>query len=565
MEQRGVINVNKDLLNIVAARRNKMTGKGFIDSQMTARVNENSNAANVENPKGTQGVVKPRMRNMGIQYLNFDDNNMHETMKVVSTNGDLVSSSLRVLCVPGMANVVALLGVPLNTLGDIDNLTKAIDLGKLEVWSTLPSENRTEVMETIWAMWDDFLTENPNATSGYSSNPGKIDVGIGESLTCVEGVAAFFRVPIKTQVDYENFAKGIEKGTYEVWSKLTREQRKAILKTARDGWNNLVELKKKATMFDKQSGEVSLDDLIIKIINVNEKSSSYVSAAGGSILDPIKPKSNFRSLSSDNLFEGVNISIPRKIVKTVSSRLANTLYGYFIGKRIAFPVVEYFVRTGGKPWMICKSPIILKKWNISTGLCMDELTRIPMWVKIRDVPIQAFTEDGLSIIASKFGKPIMLDSYTSSMCIESWGRSGFARCLIEINAEDVLQDSLNIGIPCEGDGFSIETVSIEYEWKPPRYDLCKIFSHSHDCCPKKVLIPNVESSNVITPNVVNTSTVPTPLVEKTNDVFQIVGKKKKKGKSKSNVVGPSIKQNVRYEPKAYTSTPKKITTPLLYI
>ncbi|GKC07643.1 hypothetical protein Tco_0999253 [Tanacetum coccineum] len=53
--------------------------------------------------------------------------------------------------------------VPLNTLGDIVNLTKAIDLGKLEVWSTLPSEKHS----------------------------GKSDVGIGESLTCVEGVAAF--------------------------------------------------------------------------------------------------------------------------------------------------------------------------------------------------------------------------------------------------------------------------------------------------------------------------------------------------------------------------------------
>ncbi|GKC45105.1 hypothetical protein Tco_1062827, partial [Tanacetum coccineum] len=41
-------------------------------------------------------------------------------------------------------NVVLTDGVPLNTLGDIDNLTKAIDLGKLEVWSTLPSEKRTE-------------------------------------------------------------------------------------------------------------------------------------------------------------------------------------------------------------------------------------------------------------------------------------------------------------------------------------------------------------------------------------------------------------------------------------
>ncbi|GKE78271.1 hypothetical protein Tco_1544391, partial [Tanacetum coccineum] len=119
-------------------------------------------------------------------------------MNVVSTDGDLVSSSLRVPCVPGTANVVALLGVPLNTIRDIDNLTKAIDLGKLEVSSTLPCEKHTEVMETIWAMWDAFLIENPNAMSGYSSDSGKSDVGIGESLTCVEGVAAFFGVPLKT-------------------------------------------------------------------------------------------------------------------------------------------------------------------------------------------------------------------------------------------------------------------------------------------------------------------------------------------------------------------------------
>ncbi|GKA46264.1 DNA/RNA polymerases superfamily protein [Tanacetum coccineum] len=148
---------------------------------------------------------------------------------------------------------------------------------------------------------------------------------------------------------------------------------------------------------------------------------------------------------------------------------------------------------------------------------------------------QALIQHGLCIIASTIGKPIMLDSYTSSMCIESWGRSSFARSLIEINAQDVLQDSLTIGILCEDDRFSIEYVSIEYEWKPPRYDLCKIFGHSHDYCPKKVLIPIVDTSKVITPNVGNIPTVHIPSVEKTNDGFQTVGKKKKKkGKSKSN-------------------------------
>ncbi|GJU96252.1 hypothetical protein Tco_1321008 [Tanacetum coccineum] len=89
---------------------------------------------------------------------------------------------------------------------------------------------------------------------------------------------------------------------------------------------------------------------------------------------------------------------------------------------------------------------------------------------------------------------------------------------------DVLKESLTIGVPLiEDTGFTIETVTIEYEWKPPRCDLCKIFGHVHDHCPKNVSIP----ITVVNPN------VPTHAVEMTNEGFQTVGKKKKKGKSKS--------------------------------
>ncbi|GJY32045.1 zinc knuckle CX2CX4HX4C containing protein [Tanacetum coccineum] len=139
---------------------------------------------------------------------------------------------------------------------------------------------------------------------------------------------------------------------------------------------------------------------------------------------------------------------------------------------------------------------------MNTRLCKEELTRIPVWVKIHDVPIQVFSEDDLSIIPSQIGKPIMLDSYAFTICTESWGRSSFAQCLIEFNADDVLKESLTMGVPLiEGLGFTIETVNIESEWKPPRCDLCKIFGHVHDHCPKKVSIspivdiPNVETTN----------------------------------------------------------------------
>nr|GEW69385.1 zinc knuckle CX2CX4HX4C [Tanacetum cinerariifolium] len=130
------------------------------------------------------------------------------------------------------------------------------------------------------------------------------------------------------------------------------------------------------------------------------------------------------------------------------------------------------------------------------------------------------------------------------------GRSSFARCLIEVNSEADLMDVVTIGIPSlTGDGFTEETIRVDYEWRLPRCDTSKIFGDVHDHCPKKV----------VSPHIVTTSNVVTPSVKKTNDGFQTMGKKRK-GKSKSTngvqFVGPLVKQNVRYEPKAPTSEPK---------
>ncbi|GJU63196.1 zinc knuckle CX2CX4HX4C containing protein [Tanacetum coccineum] len=375
------------------------------------------------------------------------------------------------------------------------------------------------------------VDERINKLDHYSDIDIKVPDVNAPNIRNHDVVAELFGVSLKSYKDINDFTKGIKLGKYPLWSELTREKRKEVLYTIGDIWDALVE--------------------------ENVWCLSLQSAARGSKTEPSKPKANFRSLCLENLCDGAKFSIPRKVVETVSTRFDNTLYGYFIGKRIAFPVVEYYARNNWrKPWMIRNSPIILKKWSMDTRLCKDDLTRIPVWVKIHDVHIQVYSEDGLSIVASQIGKPIMLDFYTTSMCIESWGRSSFARCLIEINAEDVLQESLTMGVPLiEGTRFTIETVTIEYEWKPPRCDLCKIFGHVQDHCPKKVSI---------TPSVV-TSNVATPTVEKANDGFQTVGKKKKKkGKSKSTnggqFDGHPVKQTVRYEPKATTSAPNKGTT-----
>nr|GFA46909.1 hypothetical protein [Tanacetum cinerariifolium] len=59
----------------------------------------------------------------------------------------------------------------------------------------------------------------------------------------------------------------------------------------------------------------------------------------------------------------------------------------------------------------------------------------------------AFSEDSLSAIATKLGTLLMLDSYTSDMCIQSWGMSRNARVLIEIRADVELKDNIVVAMP----------------------------------------------------------------------------------------------------------------------
>ncbi|GKE82531.1 hypothetical protein Tco_1552531, partial [Tanacetum coccineum] len=81
-------------------------------------------------------------------------------------------------------------------------------------------------------------------------------------------------------------------------------------------------------------------------------------------------------------------------------------------------------------------------------------------------------EDDLSVIATKLGTPLMLDSYTSDMCIQSWGRSSYARVLIELRADVELKDYIVVAMPkITRVGHYTCNVRIKYEWKPPRSSL----------------------------------------------------------------------------------------------
>ncbi|GJS93293.1 RNA-directed DNA polymerase, eukaryota, reverse transcriptase zinc-binding domain protein [Tanacetum coccineum] len=98
-------------------------------------------------------------------------------------------------------------------------------------------------------------------------------------------------------------------------------------------------------------------------------------------------------------------------------------------------------------WFILNNPIILKKWHPNENLMKEDISTIPVWVKLHGVLVTAFNEDGLSVIATKLGTPLMLDSYTSDMCMQSCGRSSYARSMIELRADVEFKDNIVVAMP----------------------------------------------------------------------------------------------------------------------
>ncbi|GJW21456.1 putative reverse transcriptase domain-containing protein [Tanacetum coccineum] len=217
--------------------------------------------------------------------------------------------------------------------------------------------------------------------------------------------------------------------------------------------------------------------------------------------------------------------------RTVESALCK-IFGSCLSIRVSLEDVDVGKRTGLVTTTIRLCFLVFSL--LLTPLCCydihDVAPRVSAWA---GCDIEAVLEGGPWLICKSLIilKKWLMDTRLLKeelTRIQIW--SSFAWCLIEVNSEADLVDVVTIGIPSfSKDGFTKETI------------------------------------HVMTPPIVTTSNVITPTVEKTNDSFQTVGKKKKRnGKSKSTnagqFTGPSVKHNVRYEPKATTTAPKKGAT-----
>ncbi|GJR64396.1 hypothetical protein Tco_0010461 [Tanacetum coccineum] len=191
---------------------------------------------------------------------------------------------------------------------------------------------------------------------------------------------------------------------------------------------------------------------------------------------------NFRTLFTQG-GNDIDVVVSVESIRAISARFANTVYGFFLGNRVAYPVVANYVRNTWGKYELVKSML-----NSSIGIFSFQFSSVNGLDAMLEygpcVLVTAFSEDGLSAIATKLGTPLMINSYTSDICIQSWGRSSYAGVMIEVQDDVELKDTIVVAMPkLTEEGFYTCNVRVEYEWKPPRCACCKVFGHVLDECP----------------------------------------------------------------------------------
>nr|GEV46204.1 reverse transcriptase domain-containing protein [Tanacetum cinerariifolium] len=104
--------------------------------------------------------------------------------------------------------------------------------------------------------------------------------------------------------------------------------------------------------------------------------------------------------------------------------------------------------------------------------------KLPLWVRLRILPLEAWSTKGISALASRLGTLLIIDQITTNMYKLGNGRVRFARILIDVEATKGLPDKIEIVYKNkDGDVFCKKSVNVNYDWAPPICSYCNVFGH----------------------------------------------------------------------------------------
>ncbi|XP_011075697.1 uncharacterized protein LOC105160128 [Sesamum indicum] len=116
--------------------------------------------------------------------------------------------------------------------------------------------------------------------------------------------------------------------------------------------------------------------------------------------------------------------------------------------------------------------------------------QVPVWIRLRHLPVELWTVKGLSTVASGIGRPLYPDAITRACT-----RLDFAHVCVMLDVSSKLPKHIIIMMPKEEGGEITCKIDVEYEWLPPKCTSCMTLGHMAKVCaftkPSNPAIPPV--------------------------------------------------------------------------
>ncbi|KAJ4833908.1 hypothetical protein Tsubulata_021980 [Turnera subulata] len=118
---------------------------------------------------------------------------------------------------------------------------------------------------------------------------------------------------------------------------------------------------------------------------------------------------------------------------------------------------------------------MLWPWSSSAQKLDLSSSCFPVWLKLKHVPLELLTKEGLSYLASTLGTPLHTDRDCSKLF-----NNDCANVCVKVEFLKPLLHELKLDLNGE-----IVTIDVIYSWKPLFCDVCKNWGHHELACPSK--------------------------------------------------------------------------------
>ncbi|GKA84010.1 RNA-directed DNA polymerase, eukaryota, reverse transcriptase zinc-binding domain protein [Tanacetum coccineum] len=148
-------------------------------------------------------------------------------------------------------------------------------------------------------------------------------------------------------------------------------------------------------------------------------------------------------------------------LKEVIQHANNTFFFKFATDDVMKTVLE------NGPWMVRSKPLLVQKWEPDVRLDKIEPVKLPLWVKMFNVPLEAWS------VALASG-----DAMTTTIChSEDITKYNKQKLQLQFRRQNGQRSSIQ---RCKQ--IRVKYVPVEYAWKPDICEHCNVFGHKSNYC-----------------------------------------------------------------------------------